>query len=120
LFENVTAPNGSGDFELHRRRTALDGQLGRLGIYEQTQQTKNSKRLAETHRQNLTSNPMGSNSDPPRIPFKVRLAAESKAQMTVTAIWIAERLGMATRGHLTHLLYRHGNSKAAKTTVRPE
>ncbi len=39
--------------------------------------------------------------------FKVRLAATMRAQTTVTTAWIAERLHMGTRGHLTHLLYRH-------------
>ena len=42
--------------------------------------------------------------------FKVRLAAKLRAQNTVTAAWIAEQLFMGTRGHLTHLLYRHGRS----------
>jgi hypothetical protein len=42
--------------------------------------------------------------------FKVRLAAKLRAQTTVTAAWIAEQLHMGTRGHLTHLLYRHGRS----------
>lgn len=39
--------------------------------------------------------------------FKVKLAAKLRAQTTVTAAWIAEHLHMGTRGHLTHLLYRH-------------
>jgi len=43
-------------------------------------------------------------------PFKVRLAAQVRMQTTVTAAWIAEQLHMGTRGHLTHLLYRHGRS----------
>ena len=37
--------------------------------------------------------------------FKVRLAAQLRAQTTVTAAWIAQELHMGTRGHLTHLLY---------------
>ena len=40
--------------------------------------------------------------------FKVRLAAKVRAQTPVTAAWIAKHLHMGTRGHLTHLLYRHG------------
>jgi hypothetical protein len=40
-------------------------------------------------------------------PFKVRLAARLRAQTTVTVGWIAHRLGMGTRGHLAHLLYRN-------------
>jgi hypothetical protein len=39
-------------------------------------------------------------------PFKVQLAARLRAQTTVTVSWIAHRLGMGTRGHLAHLLYR--------------
>jgi REP element-mobilizing transposase RayT len=42
--------------------------------------------------------------------FKIRLAAKLRAQTTVTTAWIAEHLHMGTRGHLTHLLYRHGKS----------
>ena len=38
-------------------------------------------------------------------PFKVRLAAKLRAETTVTIGWIAQRLGMGTRGHLAHLLY---------------
>ena len=40
--------------------------------------------------------------------FKVRLAAQLRAQTTVTVAWIAEQLHMGTRGHLTHLLYHQG------------
>jgi REP element-mobilizing transposase RayT len=43
--------------------------------------------------------------------FKVRLAGQLRAQTTVTVAWIAERLHMGTRGHLTHLLY-HRNKAA--------
>ena len=39
--------------------------------------------------------------------FKVRLASKLRAETTMTLGWIAERLHMGTRGHLTHLLYRH-------------
>ena len=42
--------------------------------------------------------------------FKVRLAAKVRTETTVTAAWIAEHLHMGTRGHLTHLLYRHGKT----------
>lgn len=34
------------------------------------------------------------------------LAARLRAETTRTVGWIAERLGMGTRGHLNHLLYR--------------
>jgi hypothetical protein len=44
--------------------------------------------------------------------FKVRLAAKLRTETTVTLGWIAERLHMGTRGHLTHLLYRHGQAAA--------
>ena len=37
---------------------------------------------------------------------KVALAARLRAETTVTVGWIAERLGMGTRGHLNHLLHR--------------
>ena len=39
-------------------------------------------------------------------PVKVALAARLRAETTLTVGWIAERLGMGTRGHLNHLLYR--------------
>ena len=41
---------------------------------------------------------------------KVALAARLRAETTMTAQWIAERLGMGTRGHLNHLLYRRRRS----------
>lgn len=44
--------------------------------------------------------------------FKVQLAAKLRAETTVTVGWIAERLNMGVRGHLTHLLYRHGRQSA--------
>lgn len=37
---------------------------------------------------------------------KVALAARLRAETTMTAGWIAERLRMGTRGYLNHLLYR--------------
>ena len=37
---------------------------------------------------------------------KVELAARLRAETTMTVSWIAERLGMGTRGHLNHLLHR--------------
>jgi len=37
---------------------------------------------------------------------KVALAVRLRAETTLTVQWIAERLGMGTRGHLNHLLYR--------------
>jgi REP element-mobilizing transposase RayT len=41
---------------------------------------------------------------------KVALAARLRAETTMTVGWIAERLGMGTRGHLNHLLYRRRKS----------
>jgi hypothetical protein len=35
-------------------------------------------------------------------------------ETTVTLKWIAERLRMGTRGHLTHLLYWRGRRKPLK------
>ena len=48
-------------------------------------------------------------------PFKVRLAARLRAESTVTVSWIAQRLGMGTRGHLAHLLYRNAESSSERT-----
>jgi REP element-mobilizing transposase RayT len=42
---------------------------------------------------------------------KVALAARLRAETTMTVGWIAERLGMGTRGHLNHLLYRRRQSR---------
>ena len=47
----------------------------------------------------LKTRPMGDAS-------KVALAAQLRAETTLTVAWIAERLEMGTRGHLNHLLYR--------------
>jgi len=41
---------------------------------------------------------------------KVALAARLRAETTMTVGWIAERLGMGTRGYLNHLLYRRRKS----------
>ena len=50
--------------------------------------------------------------------FKVRLAEQLRAQTTVTMKWIAERLCMGTRGHLTHLLYWHGREQPGQKKAR--
>jgi putative transposase len=42
---------------------------------------------------------------------KVALAARLRAETTMTVGWIAERLGMGTRGYLNHLLYRLRKSR---------
>ena len=41
---------------------------------------------------------------------KVALAARLRVETTMTVGWIAERLGMGTRGYLNHLLYRRRKS----------
>ena len=50
-------------------------------------------------------------------PLKVELALKLRAQTTMTLKWIAERLGAGTRGHLAHLLNRHG--KATSPRAQP-
>ena len=42
---------------------------------------------------------------------KVTLAARLRAETTMTVGWIAERLGMGSRGYLNHLLYRRRKSR---------
>ena len=42
--------------------------------------------------------------------MKVALAARLRAETTMTVGWIAERLGMGSRGYLNHLLYRQRKS----------
>ena len=42
---------------------------------------------------------------------KVAVAARLRAETTMTAGWIAERLSMGTRGYLNHLLYRRSKSR---------
>ena len=39
-------------------------------------------------------------------PTKAALAARSRAETTLAVGWVAERLGMGTRGSLNHLMYR--------------
>ena len=46
--------------------------------------------------------------------FRVRLAQRLRVETTVTLKWIAERLRMGTRGHLTHLLYWRRRKKQGK------
>ncbi len=48
--------------------------------------------------------------------FKVRLAKRLRAETIVTMKWIAERLSMGSRGHVTHLLYWDGRDKPVKAT----
>ena len=47
-------------------------------------------------------------SRPKGHPGKVRLALELRANTTMPLSWIAERLSMGSRGHVTRLLHRHG------------
>ena len=44
----------------------------------------------------------------------MRLAQRLRVETTVTLKWIAERLRMGTRGHLTHLQYWLGRKKPLK------
>jgi REP element-mobilizing transposase RayT len=46
---------------------------------------------------------------------KVRLARQLRERTTVTVAWIARRLHMGTRGHLTHLLYWQDRKKPGHT-----
>jgi putative transposase len=53
-------------------------------------------------------------------PFKVMLAQKLRSETTVTMAWIANRLQMGTRGHLSHLLYWNGkehNTPNAQQTL---
>ena len=43
--------------------------------------------------------------------FKVALAQRLRAETTMTVDWIARRLSMGTRGHVTHLLYWQSRRK---------
>ena len=43
---------------------------------------------------------------------KVALAARLRAETTMTVGWIAERLGLGSRGYLNHLLYRRRKSSS--------
>ena len=42
---------------------------------------------------------------------KVAVAARVRAETTMTVRWIAEHLGMGSRGYLNHLLYRRRKSR---------
>jgi len=46
-------------------------------------------------------------------PEKVALAARLREETTVTLAWLADRLHMGTRSHLTHLLYWHRREQQA-------
>ena len=51
---------------------------------------------------------------------KVRIAQRLRAETTMTLRWIAEKLHMGERSHLTHLLYWSGREKPlARSTVKP-
>jgi hypothetical protein len=43
--------------------------------------------------------------------FKLKLARQLRVETTITTAWIARRLSMGTRGHLTRLLYKHAHGK---------
>lgn len=50
-------------------------------------------------------------------PFKVALALKLRVETLVSVAWIANRLRMGTRGHLTHLLYWHGKESDDQPTL---
>ena len=50
--------------------------------------------------------------------LKVRLVEQLRAETTVTLRWIAARLCIGTRGHLTHLLYWYNREKSPKQQSR--
>ena len=50
-------------------------------------------------------------------PLKLELAIRLSRETTMTVSWIAQRLHMGTRGHLTHLLYWHGQPKVGTSEV---
>jgi hypothetical protein len=47
-------------------------------------------------------------------PQKVRMALRLRAETTMTLAWIAQRLHMGTKTHLSHLLYWAGRGKPEK------
>ena len=47
-------------------------------------------------------------------PAKVELVQELRAQTTMPLAWIAQRLGMGSRGYLTWLLQRRGKDSAGR------
>jgi hypothetical protein len=49
-------------------------------------------------------------------PAKVRMARRLRAETTVTLQWIAARLRMGTKGHLSHLLYWQQRAESGKDT----
>ena len=50
-------------------------------------------------------------------PGMVRLARRLRRETTMTHAWIADRLKMGTRGHLTHLLYWQGAQARMKQAI---
>jgi hypothetical protein len=52
-------------------------------------------------------------------PAKVALVARLRAETTMTVGWIAERLGMGSRGYLNHLLYRQRNPAGSSHYQEP-
>jgi hypothetical protein len=45
-------------------------------------------------------------------PKKVKIALRLRQETTMTLVWIAQRLHMGTKTHLSHLLYWHGKDKS--------
>lgn len=51
-------------------------------------------------------------------PVKIRMAGRLRVETTVTLQWIAARLRMGTKTHLSHLLYIQRRAEAEKSTPR--
>ena len=49
-------------------------------------------------------------------PAKIGMARRLRAETTVTLQWIAARLRMGTKGHLSHLLYWHLRAQSEQST----
>ena len=75
--------------------------MGNLG-----QRFENRLRLPPPFVSIVSSDPHPDQEDP----AKVAMAARLRAETTMTVDWIAERLGMGSRGYLNHLLNRQRKS----------
>ncbi len=67
--------------------------------------------IAEELKRRRRRNEAALKTRPKGDPAKVALAARLRAETTMTVGWIAERLGMGSRGYLNHLLYRQRKSR---------
>jgi hypothetical protein len=53
-------------------------------------------------------------------PQKLRIALRLRRETTMTLAWIAQRLCMGTKTHLSHLLYWHSREKKPKRKGHPK